>query len=379
MAAARQGGPRRRAVVTTLLALAVSLTAVGSAQAAPKNMFGVMPQKPLTAADLERMGQANVGTLRFGIDWSGIDPSAAADDYQWGNIDALIGATARANIRVIPIIGATPNWVAKDLDSSNCKVPGSSTLDCARYAPQSNAAIAAWKVFVTDIAQRYGPGGDFWVQNPSIPEKPLGVYQIWNEQNSDHFYLPKPNVKKYAKMLKAAHDAVDTVDPTADIVLGGMFRSPGGGRKPSIFSEVFLDKLYNIAGIKRYFEGVAIHPYASSLKKVTEQVDLMHEVVVERRDTGVGTYITEIGWASSGPKNPLVKGSRGQAKRLEEAFDYFLKRKRALNLQAIVWYSWQDNFDTVGLCEWCAGSGLLTESGAEKPAFDTFVGYTGGS
>ena len=378
MATTRQGGARRRAAVTVLLTLAVSVVAAASAQAAPKSMFGVMPQKPLTAADFTRMAEANVGTLRFGIDWSGIDPSSAPNDYNFSNVDALIGAAARANIRVIPILAATPDWVAKDLDGSNCKHEG--VLDCAKHAPQSSAAIAAWKTFVTDVAKRYGEGGTFWAANPSIPEKPLGVYQIWNEQNSDHFYAPKPNPKSYAKLLKAAHDGVDSVDSSADIILGGMFRSPGGGRKPSIYSEVFLDKLYDVPGIKKYFEGVAIHPYASSLKKVTQQVDLLHDAVVENRDTGVGTYITEIGWASSGPNNPLVKGSRGQAKRLEEAFDYFLQNKRALNLQAIVWYSWQDNLDPeVNLCEWCAGSGLLTESGGEKPAFDAFVGYTGGS
>ena len=368
----------RRAFSLTIALSLVGLFVAANASAVPRNVFGVMPQKGLSVSDIEHMGEAKVGTLRFGLDWSGIDPSPAAGDYNFAHIDALVGEAAKQNIRLIAILATTPVWVAKDIEGSNCRAQGGGT-DCAPFAPQTKAGLAAWKTFVTDVAERYGPNGEFWQQNPSIPHKPIRVWQVWNEQNSDRFYRPKPNAGKYAKLLVNAHDALASVDSGAEVLLGGMFRSPGGGRKPSIFSEKFLAQLYRIKGIKRYFDGVSIHPYAASVTKVKLQVDLMREAMVDARDSKADVWITEMGWASSGPKNPLVRGPKGQAKRLKEAFDYFLSQRRKLNLRVIIWYSWEDNRDPeVGLCEWCAGSGLLTENGKEKPSYRAFVRYTGG-
>lgn len=366
---------RPRAVVTTtLLALALTLAAAGSAQAVPKSFFGVMPQTALHGPDIDRMGEANVGTLRFGIDWKTADPTATPGNYDFGATDGIVGALARANIKPLPIIANTPEWVS-DLEGASCNTK------CQIYAPQTSAGLAAFKEFTAALAARYGPTGSFWAENPSIPVKPITVWQIWNEQNSDAFYKPKPNPKAYGKLLVAGHDGITSVDSTAEIILGGMFRSPGGGRKPSIFAEAFLAKLYDIKGIKRYFDGVAIHPYAASMTKVIAQVDLIREAIVDGRDASADIWITEIGWASSGPSNPLVRGNRGQAKRLEEAYDYFLSQRRKMNIRALIWYSWQDDADPEAaeqLCEWCPGSGLLKANGQTKPSFDAFVGYTGG-
>jgi hypothetical protein len=232
---------------------------------------------------------------------------------------------------------------------------------------------------MSDLVKRYGPNGTFWAANPTIPEKPIRAWQIWNEQNSASFYDPLPNVKAYAKLLDAAHDGIGSVDPKGEVVLGGMFGTPQQGRKPSIFAWRFLDKLYSIKGAKKDFDGVGIHPYAGQMTKVIQQTELMIDSIEEARDKGVKTWITELGWASSGPRNPLVKGTKGQASRLKESFKYFLKNRRKFNTQAVIWYSWRDNNSGEGLCEWCAGSGLLTGTGGEKPSYKAFTGFTGGN
>jgi Glycosyl hydrolase catalytic core len=376
MRAHRQGTARSRALVVTLLAALIALIAATGAQAAKKRtFFGVMPQTNVSTSDIDHMGAAKVGTLRLGFDWAYINP-AADGTYNWSIYDSRVRAAAENAITVLPYVFGTPGWVA-DLEGSRCNVAAN---QCGTFAPHTPAGLQAFETFMSELVRRYGPGGTFWQENPGIAQRPLRAWQIWNEQNSPSFYEPKPNVPRYAKLLKAGHDGITAVDPGAEVLVGGMFGTPLHGRKPAIAAWDFLKKLYDVKGSKRYFDGVSIHPYAGQFKKVKLQVDLMRDEMKAARDTRTDIWITEIGAASSGPSNPLVRGNKGQAKRLRESFNYFLQKRRAFHVKTVIWYSWQDNPDPIaGLCEWCAGSGLLTASGQEKPAYRTFISYTGGS
>lgn len=376
---AGRSASRLRAMLLVVAMLAtsvfVALTAASAAQAAvPRSFFGVVPQAPLSGADLDRMGQGAVGTLRFEIFWSGVDPTAAPGDYNWSGPDAVIGNAARNGIQALPFIFSTPQWVA-ELDGRNCD-PES----CLPFAPRKPAALKAWKAFLSDLAKRYGPNGEFWAVNPTIPEKPIRVWQIWNEQNSPSFFKPKPDVPAYAKLLRSAHDAITAVDRRAEIVLGGMFGTPLGGRKPGISAWDFLAKLYDVKGSKKSFDGVAPHPFGAKLEKVVVQIDLLREEMVAARDAGSDLWITEIGWASGGAPNPLNRGIQGQADRLRETFGYFKRKRSKLNIRNVDWYSWRDNSNSsAGLCEWCPKSGLFNEDLTSKPSWDAFTGFTGGS
>ena len=355
----------------TALALAVATSA---AAATPKRFFGVMPHGPLTTEDYEAMGAANVGVLRTEIYWAGIDPTSAAGDYEWASSDAVVAGAARNGVAVLPYISSEPPWVA-ELDGHSCDFG-----QCPPYAPDGSEALAAWRAFLGDAVERYGPGGEFWAANPSLPELPIRTWQIWNEQNSPSFYKPKPRVRSYAKLLDASHAAITAEDPGAEVILGGMFGTPLGGRKPALSAWDFLAKLYRQQGASKDFDGVAVHPYASKITKVLAQIDLLRDVMAEGRDKRTGLWITEIGWSSGGAPNPLNRGLQGQADRLSQVFRKFVRKRRKLNLESLIWYSWRDNTSaSAGLCEWCPKSGLLNENGTTKPSFDAFTRFTGGS
>ena len=159
-----------------------------------------------------------------------------------------------------------------------------------------------------------------------------------------------------------------------------MFGTPLGGRKPGISAWRFLEGLYNMKGAKKDFDGVAPHPYAAKLKKVKAQVNLIRDEMRAGRDRNADLWITELGWGSGGPKNPLNRGLQGQAQRLKQGFKFFERKRRSWNVSSVVWYSWQDNLGAdAGLCVWCPQSGLLNESGGTKPSFRAYVKLTGGS
>jgi hypothetical protein len=211
---------RRLALAAILAALA--FPAAASAKADP--FYGVGSQTPLGSGDYKKMDKGGVGTLRSILGWSAANPTRNGD-YVWSGFDAVVAGAARERIRVLPFVYGTPRWVARGLDSRQCGT-------CDAYAPRHRAALDAWEEFIAAAAERYGPGGNFWSENPQLPRVPIRAWQIWNEQNSETFYAPKPSVKAYAKLLDAASAAIRSHDGKADIVLGGMAEL-AGSRKTS--------------------------------------------------------------------------------------------------------------------------------------------------
>ena len=337
----------------------------------PSEFFGVAPQSPLTPAELGRLAQGRVGTVRAYINWAAIDPTPADDDA-WGQIDALVGAAAQNGVTVFPFVFGTPTWVVNGLDGRSCPPE-----TCLLFAPRSPAALAEWQRFLREAVQRYGPNGEFFAENPALPVVPITDWQLWNEQNSFSFYEPKVDVNSYANLLTAGSQAIRAVDPNAKIILGGMFGTPEGVEEPKVFAWNYLRRLYRVPGIAAQFDGVAVHPYAARLTKVIQQVKLMRKEIIRAQDPAE-MWITEIGWSSGKGDNPLELGKRGQASRLRESMRYFIGHKDALNIRNVTWFAWRDL--TTPICQWCANAGLFgAGSLTPKPAWRALMTFTGGS
>lgn len=350
-----------------------ALSGPGSAQAKPpKSFYGVVPQTQIGGGDLTRMGQGRVGTLRVQVVWSVIDPTPAPLDYQWEQLDKLIGGAAQNSIEVLPTITATPNWVSQ-LDAC--------LGNCLTQPPNGELALLAWRTFLRDLVLRYGPEGTYWTMHPEVPKTPIDTWQIWNEQNSPQYFTPEPNSDVYAKLVTEASRAIELEDPGADVILGGMFATPEGDRDPLTNSWTYLRRLYAIPGFASRFDGVAIHPYAQSLAGVRAQVKLIRAEMAAGGDGGKGIWITEIGWGSA-PKDPeevLLRGPKGQAKKLHQAFSYFTEKRRRLNIKVVNWFAWKDAAPGFVLCSWCPTAGLFSPTLAPRPSWSAFVKFTGGS
>ena len=376
----RADHPRRRLIAPAaaiLLTLAIGLWPGAGAAAAPvsvlpSSFYGVAPQNTLTTADVGRMAQGRVGTLRILINWSTIDRTSA-DDNNWSAIDPIVYAAATQGISVTPFVFGTPEWVARDLDHHSCR-----PTTCELFAPRGQPALEQWQRFLREAVERYGPGGEFFAEHPYLPFQPIVVWQLWNEQNSATFYKPKPDVNAYATLVRSGTDAVRSVDPDAKILLGGMFGTPGGVDEPKLFAWNYLRKLYRVPGIAEQFDGVAVHPYAARMIKVIEQVRLMHKEIRRAKDPAE-MWITEVGWSSGTGGNPLERGKKGQATRLREAMSWFIGHQAAYNIQNVTWFAWRD-LAGKPICQWCANAGLFKAASlTPKPAWKTLMAYTGGS
>jgi hypothetical protein len=356
----RRGANKIVTMLTFALALALAVGVAAQAQAAPHPFYGISSQTALERGDYQRMGKADVGTLRSMLSWATVDPTKAQGDYNWGDFDGIVAESARNGITVLPFAFGSPEWVAKGLDRRGC---GSR---CELFAPRSKPALAAWERFVGDAVERYGRGGEFWAENPGLPKRPIRAWQVWNEQNSKSFYAPKPSTKGYAKLLDSASRAIRAADRRADVVLGGMAELAGS--RKAVPGHNYLGKLYRRKGVERDFDGIAVHPYGAQLSNVAQQVELFDDET--RGDGGASIWVTEIGWGSARGGNPLNAGKRGQAQRLKQAYRYFERERKQMKIKNVTWFSWQDS--STSICDWCATSGLFTTGSKPKPAYGAF-------
>ncbi len=334
--------------------------------AASEAFYGVATQAPLSDGDLDRMAEGGIGTLRSFFAWQALDPTPAPGDLDWAGPDAMIAGAAKRGIAVFPYLFSTPDWVSR-IDAPDCD-PAS----CPIVAPRSPRTLAAWREFAAAAVARYGPGGEFWRENPELPESPVRTWQIWNEQNSPSAYAPAPSVEDYAELLRVASEAIRARDPGASIVVGGMFGTPFKGQPPALTAADFLRRLYAVPEITETFDAVAAHPYAAHVTGVDEQVSAVHDEVLRAADDAK-VWITEVGWSSAEGDSPLERGPEGQAENLAGAYDLFLSKREAWRIEGVIWYSWRD-FTGLEICDWCAQSGLFEEGSlTAKPAWDAFA------
>ena len=358
------------AAALTLAALTLALAASSAGAAVPRSFWGVGSQTPLVQKDFDQMNKGKVGTIRIPVFWSEVDQTAEPGDTNWGSIDPIIAGAASGGVRVLPFLYGMPKWVATGLDGKNCQ-----PAKCAIRPPKSPEALAAWETFVGEFIDRYGPQGAYWDEEyTTVPKVPIDVVQAWNEQNSNSFYAPKANPRKYAKLLGATADAVRARDDSIDVVLGGMPQLAGS--KKAIKASEYLADLYKVAGVEDDFDGVAIHPYGASLQKVAGQVELFRDVIKKARDSKASLWITEVGAGSANGGNPLNRGRKGQADLLIDTFKYFRKNRNKFNIENVDWFSWMDN--TVSFCDWCKSSGLFKVGLKAKPSWRAFTKFTGG-
>ena len=353
--------------VVTAIAAALTLTAIGVAggssgdarRAANDPVIGVVPQRSFDPADLERMRKAGIESVRIGIPWSNVERDR--DTYDWSAVDHLVRLISSEGLNAFPTLSGTPEWAARR-DGYECD-----GFDCIPFAPASIETRFAFARFAGAAVERYGQDGAFWEANPDLDARPIGAWQIWNEQNSQSFYMPDADPIAYAEVVKRAAAAIHGADPDADVVLGGMFGPHSSSRLDG--AARYLREVYEVPGIRDSFEGFALHPYSSTTDGVFSQVRAALRVV-RRHGDGADLWITEIGWASSGdPDERLVTDRKGQARLLRKTLSHFTDHAGSWRLRGIWWYAWSDTRQADAVCAWCAGAGLVTRSGSAKPSF----------
>ena len=332
----------------------------------PQGWLGVVADGPMTAdrsSEWDAMVGAGVESVRIAVRWYELQPYGSMAEVPPGDaarfrdiggvptdfapFDAVMEATAARGLAVLPVLESTPGWAAR--------TPG----DIA--SPPSDPA--SFGRFVTALAARYGPDGSFWAERPHLPRRPIRAWHIWNEPNIALFWTEQPFAPSYVQMLRAADAALAVADPGAKVVLAGLTNE----------SWKALQEIYD-AGGRPYFDTVAIHPYTAKPRDVLRIVRLARRVMRGAGDRTKPIWLTELSWPASLEYPAATQNfgfettERGQAKRLARVLRYAVRKRRALRIQRIVWYSWLSSeagprsFDWSGLRRIRSGRVIPTQA-----------------
>ena len=357
----------RRAVLALATLVVLTLAACGGSDdnaakqppPGPKPYLGVSPGLPLLdnpvlfRKEIPVMAKAGVSSIRMSFYWNRLEPKKGS--LQLDETDAIVAAAARSNLDVLPVVTGTPVWAkANPYDAA-----------APPKDPQDYAG------FLQALIKRYGPDGSLWKEQPDLPKRPIGAWQIWNEPSHDYYWSQQPWAPSYVKLLAVANKAIKQSDPKALTVLAG-------------FPDRSWDSLAAIedAGATGNFDVAALHPYTAKVKNVLKIVELGRDELVKAGDGDKPLWLTEVAW-SSGKGKVLAKNvfgfettEQGQADRLAEVLPLLDAKRRELGIQRIYVETWASaGRNAKSTWDW---AGLREVRGGQvrpKPAFDAFARF----
>jgi hypothetical protein len=345
-----------------LLILALALTAIAPPAAhayLPQGFIGISPQSSASSSDFKLMQEAGVDSVRLPLYWSQVQTQPpTVTDPDWSNFDREVKLAAEAEIRVMPFVWGSPEWVAPQL------------ID---LPVRSSWQRWAWTKLLREAARRYGPNGSFWDDNPELPFLPIRRWEIWNEENIVTF-ADRPEPASFAKLIRISGRVLHRVDRGAKVIVGGLFGRPLQV-PPNVGSGDYLSRFYRAGNVKRYFDGVALHPYVARAEAMGAQLANLRRIMRVHHDAATPLYVTELGWGSRSGPTRWERGLGGQASQLSKAFAMLSAQRLRWGVGGVWWFTWTDEG---GSCSFCRSAGLLTEKRKAKPAWYRFNAWTGG-
>jgi hypothetical protein len=342
------------------LLLAIAAQGPGEAGAGVPGEFLGIAGEDISIGDADYRAEAQrdqagagAGLVRLTFDWSRIELEPGV--YDLSAYDREVAAAAEAGLRVLPVLATPPDF--RQLRPEKGARRGS-------YPPRP----AEMADFAAMLARRYGPGGSLFAERPELPALPIRSWQVWNEPNLTVYWQPRPNARAYIRLLRAVGRAIEGVDPRAEIVSAGLPQSRQG-----VPFERFVNAMYR-AGGRGTFDALAVHPYARSERGVIGAVELARRLTRRHRDGRRPIWVTEVGWASDGPRSPFRAGTKGQATRIRRTLLGLAKRRKRLRVRGVVYYNWRDHPHLVPRSRDFFGlhTGLLWPNGQRKPGYYAF-------
>jgi hypothetical protein len=238
---------------------------------------GQGPPEATIAARLSTLRATGATVARSDAFWEASEPTAPVGgrhNFVWTFDDQIATALATAGLRWLPVLDYSAPWAQSIAGQDHS--PPRSAADYAAYAEA--------------FAARYGSQGTFWKLHPQLPQLPVDTFEIWNEPDNAQFWTPQPNAAAYAGLYAAARTAIQTVDPPARVIIGGL-------TKLSTFLPAMVAALPSLRG---HTDGIGVHPYGTprvTLDRVREGRDVLRLL----RMDGVALYATEFGWTTRSP------------------------------------------------------------------------------
>jgi hypothetical protein len=353
--------------LVALMAVNLSLSSSEPAAAAERPILrsGVSYGDTLVWMSDARLGAALDDAVATGAKWVRADLSwqniqyDGPTVYRWSLFDRVLDAASRRGLKVLPVLAYTPPWARKRY----CGVP-----TCAPADPQQFAR------FAREAVKRYNARG-------------IDVWEIWNEPNIN-FWMPSPDPAGYTKLLAAASAAIRSINPRAQVILGGLAATDSENGRISQSS--FLTAVLRL-GAGKMVDGVGYHPYTypylpsarteflTAWEKMTRGPENLRAIMTRFGVGALPIWLTEVG-APTGGSGTASNGDVGsityrtthvtEGRQAEIAADAVRTAAGDPLVGAMFWYSDRDLGNSGTTNE--NFFGLRRADGSAKPAFQAF-------
>lgn len=214
----------------------------------PVSMFGMN----LYLSGLERTGMepnqiaslAVAGGVKWSreeLAWANLEPNTKGE-FNWAPFDSRLASNFNNNINVIGMLLTTPRWASTNPNAG----------DWYWYEPAN----------YNDYFDFVRAAVNHWKNN-------IHTWEIWNEPNHQATWNCLNNcdrAARYAQLLSGAYAAVKSVDPTARVLIGGLYVHDTNNEGMS-----FLNSVIANSGGAINFDGMSIHTYMPD--RVPESLD----------------------------------------------------------------------------------------------------------
>jgi hypothetical protein len=325
----------------------------------PHSFFGMVADAVQSSSGgarrsvLDQIAGTGVRLLRQRFNWNWIETSPGV--YNFGYYDRYMADVVSKGFSVLPVLFDPPPWRATGISDGHF-----------HYPPRSGTEFGA---FAARLVRRYGPNGGFWHAHPGLPYRPLRAWQIWNEPHIRQYWPAGPNPAAYVAMARPVAAAIHAADPGAQVIAAALSQSNLGMPMDSYLRGEYA------AGAAPVFDALAIHPYAGAADQVFDIMDRIRRIANANGDASAGLWMTELGWATSGPASPYNLGEAAQAILIRRVWSALVQERAQLGLRGMIYFNWRDQSpyapsfnDFFGL-----HTGLLAIDGRHKPAYQSFA------
>jgi hypothetical protein len=201
-------------------------------------------------AGLVRVAGGNA--IRTNLDWRLAEPRLDVwDESWWARWQELYDAALARGVRPIFVIGFAPGWARAE--GVECSRPIELPLVHAPAGPcempPRPAMDPQWVQYAAEVARRF----------------PRATLEVWNEPNTDDFWRPAPDPRRYAELLTLAYHAIKAVSPQTEVVSGGLLNvRRTDPLKGEMSVRQFLSAAYSsLPSMEGSADYIGLHPYPS--------------------------------------------------------------------------------------------------------------------
>ena len=256
------------------------------------------------------------------------------------------------------------------------------------------------------LAERYGPGGDFWKSHSQLDESYAPrMWEIWNEENFEENAAVNGVVDpvNYGRLLGMSHAVLEEINskrqektpnfPAMKVLFGGLLTVGKSMRRPTKSgvpeSHLTTSKFIKDAGHTEDYAAVSLHPYAFLgndavvTRRVKNNIKVVRNTLDHHGGKGKKLWITEIGWPIEAQalnehneyEPDQVHRSVSemvQQSRLNSVFDMIKSHAgsgtQGFDIANITWYNDENTAST----NWASNCGLVDINGKRRPSFEAF-------